>query len=122
MMIPFLVSKIHRATVTATDINYEGSVAIDEALVEKANLRHFQRVEIYNLTNGNRFATYVIPHRRDSREIVVNGAAARLVSAGDKVIIAAYALIDEKELDALNAVVLQLGAGNEIERVLHAKF
>jgi aspartate 1-decarboxylase len=121
MLIPFMVSKIHRATVTSTDINYEGSIAIDEALIEKANLRAFQKVEVYDIANGNRFSTYVIPHGRDSRGIVVNGAAARLVAPGDPVIIVAYALIDEKELNSLSALVLHLNGANEIDRVLNVK-
>ncbi len=110
MQIPFLISKIHRATVTATDIDYEGSIAIDEAIIEKAGIRPFQKVEIYNIANG-----------RDSRAFIVNGAAAHLVTPGDIIIIAAYALIDEKELGSLNATVLHLNKSNEIERVTNAK-
>jgi aspartate 1-decarboxylase len=121
MLIPFLISKIHRATVTGTDIHYEGSIAIDENIMEKAGLRVFQKVDIYNINNGARFSTYVLPWRRDSREIVVNGAAARLVQAGDMVIIAAFAMIAEKELDSLNAVIVNMKSGNEIEKITHTK-
>jgi aspartate 1-decarboxylase len=121
MLIPFLVSKIHRATVTGTDINYEGSIAIDEDIIEKANLRVFQKVEIYNINTGARFSTYVLPWRRASKEIVINGAAARLVQPGDMVIIAAFALIAEKELDSLNAVIVNMKSGNEIEKITHTK-
>ena len=121
MLIPFLVSKIHRATVTATDINYEGSIAIDENIMEKANLRVFQKVEIYNINNGARFSTYVLPWPRASKEIVVNGAAARLVQPGDMIIIAAFALIAEKELDSLNAVIVTMKSGNEIDKITNTK-
>jgi aspartate 1-decarboxylase len=121
MLIPFLVSKIHRATVTGTDIHYEGSIAIDEDIMEKANLRVFQQVEIYNINNGARFSTYVLPWPRASRQIVVNGAAARLVQPGDMVIIAAFALIAEKELDSLSAVIVNMKDGNEIDKITHTK-
>ena len=95
MQINMLKCKIHRATVTDADLNYEGSVSIDPALVEAAGLREFERVEIYNCNNGQRFATYVIFGK--SGEICLNGAAARLVHRGDLVIIAAYASLDERE-------------------------
>jgi len=121
MLIPFLIAKIHRATVTGCDIHYEGSISIDEEIIEKAGLRVFQKVEVYNINNGARFATYVIPWPRGSRGIVVNGAAARLVQPGDMVIIAAYALLDEKELNSLNAVIVNMADGNEIEKITHTK-
>ena len=121
MLIPFLVSKIHRATVTGTDINYEGSISIAEDIMEKAGLRVFQKVDVYNINNGARFSTYVLPWPRFSKEIVVNGAAARLVQPGDMVIIAAFALIAEKELDSLNAVIVTMKSGNEIEKITHTK-
>ena len=91
-----LKSKIHRATVTGADLNYEGSVSIDTRLLEAANLIPFEQVDIYNCNNGNRFHTYVIPGKRG--EVCLNGAAARLVHAGDLVIICAYADFEEKEL------------------------
>jgi aspartate 1-decarboxylase len=95
MQITLLKCKIHRATVTDADLNYEGSISIDPKLVEAAGLREFEKVEIYNCNNGQRFATYVI-FGKDG-EICLNGAAARLVHRGDLVIIAAYASMDEKE-------------------------
>jgi aspartate 1-decarboxylase len=121
MLIPFLVSKIHRATVTGSDINYEGSIAIDENIMEKAGLRVFQKVEIYNINNGKRFSTYVLPWPRASKGIVVNGAAARLVQPGDMIIIAAFALIAEKELDSLNAVIVTMKSNNEIDKITSIK-
>ncbi len=121
MLIPYLVAKIHRATITSTDINYEGSIAIDEEIMEKAGLRVFQKVDVYNVSNGARWSTYVLPWPRATRGIVVNGAAARLVHPGDLVIIAAYALLDEKELNSLSAVILTMAPGNEIEKITHTK-
>jgi len=121
MLIPFLTAKIHRATVTGCDINYEGSISIDEEIMEKAGLHVLQKVDVYNINNGARFSTYVLPWPRASRGIVVNGAAARLVQPGDMVIIAAYALLDEKELNSLNAVTVNMAANNEIEKITHTK-
>ena len=95
MQLNMLKAKIHRATVTDADLNYEGSISIDPVLIEAAGLREFERVEIYNCNNGERFATYVITGK--TGQICLNGAAARLVHRGDLVIIAAYANYDEKE-------------------------
>jgi aspartate 1-decarboxylase len=86
-----LKSKIHRATVTAADLHYQGSVTIDADLMEAADLLQFERVEIYNVTNGERFATYAIQGRRSSGEICINGAAAHKARPGDLVILASYA-------------------------------
>ncbi len=121
MFIPFLVSKIHRAKVTGKNLNYSGSISIDEEIMEKANLREFQKVEVYNISNGNRFATYVIPAERGSKDFILNGASAHLVSKGDVIIVAAYALIDEKELNSLKSVVLLMNGTNEIEKALYGK-
>lgn len=121
MLIPFLVSKIHRARVTGKNLNYSGSISIDEEIMGKANLREFQKVEIYNISNGNRFATYVITAERGSKDFILNGASAHLVSKGDVIIVAAYALIDEKELNSLKSVVLLMNGTNEIEKILYGK-
>jgi aspartate 1-decarboxylase len=121
MLIPYMIAKIHRATVTSTDIHYEGSIAIDEDIMEKAGLRVFQKVDVYNVNNGARWSTYVLPWPRATRGVVVNGAAARLVHAGDLVIIAAYALLDEKELNSLSATILTMTADNGIEKVTQTK-
>jgi len=115
MMIPFLVSKIHRATITSTDKDYNGSISIDSSIMNKANLKEFQKVEIYNVTNGNRFATYVIPEKSKSGIITINGAAAHLVNIGDKIIIAAYALIDEKEFESVNPIVVLMKDHNIVD-------
>ena len=91
-----LKSKIHRATVTEANVDYQGSVTIDPLLMEAADLLHFERVEIYDVTNGERFATYAIPGRKGAGEICLNGAAAHKVRPGDLVILASYAAYDEE--------------------------
>lgn len=88
-----LKSKIHRATVTDANLNYQGSITIDTKLMEKADLLEFEKVEVYNCNNGERFATYVIPGK--AGEICLNGAAARLVHTGDLVIIASFVQVPD---------------------------
>ncbi len=90
-----LKSKIHRATVTDANIDYEGSITIDEELMEAGNLVPFEQVHVYDITNGNRLETYVIPGERGSGTICLNGAAARLVRKGDIIIIASYVTMEE---------------------------
>jgi len=117
-MIPFLISKIHRATVTVAELDYPGSIAIDPHLIKEAGLREFQKVEVYNINNGHRFSTYIITGEKGSGDVILNGAAARLGTIGDKLIIAAYALLDERELDSLNSIILLMKDNNEIEQVI----
>jgi aspartate 1-decarboxylase len=97
MQIEILKSKIHRATVTQTDINYIGSVTIDEDLMEAANLIEFEKVHVLNINNGERIETYVIKGEKGSGIICLNGAAARKFVAGDIIIIASYAMMDFEE-------------------------
>lgn len=92
-----LKSKLHRATVTDADLNYEGSISIDQRLMEAADLYPYEKVAIYDVSNGERFSTYVIPGERDSGTICLNGAAARKVSRGDLIIIASYVLVDDSD-------------------------
>jgi aspartate 1-decarboxylase len=113
MQIAMLKSKLHRATVTGADLNYEGSISIDTALLDAARLRVNEKVDIYNCNTGARFSTYVIPG--GSGEICLNGAAARLVHAGDPVIIVSYAYLDESEADAHRPVVLMMDAANRVK-------
>jgi aspartate 1-decarboxylase len=93
-----LKSKIHRATVTGADLQYEGSITIDKDLLDASNISLYEQVQIYNITNGERFETYVIEGERGSGEICLNGAAARLVQKGDLVIIASYILLPEEDV------------------------
>jgi len=91
-----LKSKIHRATVTDADVEYVGSITIDVDLMERTGLKTGELVHVWNVTNANRFETYVIPGQKRSGVICINGAAAHLCKAGDKVIIAAFTLTDEE--------------------------
>lgn len=97
MQIEVLKSKIHRATITQSDLNYIGSIAIDEDLIEAANLIENEKVHIYNITNGERLETYVIKGDRGSGTISLNGAAARKAAVGDKIIIVSYASMNFEE-------------------------
>ena len=92
-----LKSKIHRATVTEANVEYEGSVTIDRALMDAADLLPYERVDIWNCTNGNRLTTYVIEGERGGRQICINGAAAHLMKPGDLVIIASWAEVPDAE-------------------------
>jgi aspartate 1-decarboxylase len=112
MLITMLQAKIHRATVTRADLHYEGSCGIDEELLTASGIREFQHIEIYNINNGERFTTYAIKAPRGSREICLNGAAARKAVPGDILIIAAYNLYTESELTAHQPVVVLVGEGN----------
>jgi aspartate 1-decarboxylase len=96
-MITLLKSKLHRARVTFSDLNYEGSITIDPELMEAANLLHYEKVDVLNINNGSRFTTYVIEGKRGSGDIGINGAAARMVQKDDLVIICAYISMDEEQ-------------------------
>jgi aspartate 1-decarboxylase len=115
MRLTLLKSKLHRATVTAADLNYEGSIAIAPELRRAAGLLLHERVEIYNCNNGQRFATYVIGGRKHG-EIMINGAAARLVQPGDEVIIAAYADFEPDEAAKYQPTVVLLDRKNRLKR------
>lgn len=110
----FLFSKIHRATVTDANLEYIGSITIDEYLLEKANLKEWQKVEILNVNNGERFQTYIMKGKSHSGVICLNGAAARKVQKGDKVIIVAYAFLDEKEEKKHKPTIIIVNDKNEI--------
>src|SRR3989338_7543796 len=92
-----LKSKIHRATVTDSNVDYEGSIALDEALLEAAGIYEFEQVQVYNINNGMRFTTYAIRAERGSGRVSINGAAALLARKGDLVIIASYSVLEEPE-------------------------
>ena len=117
MTFDMLYSKIHRATVTDANLNYVGSITIDEELLEAAKMRVGQKVEILNVNNGERFTTYTILGEHGKRDICLNGAAARKVHPGDKVIIVAYATYDEKELETYAPKVVILDDDNNIETI-----
>jgi aspartate 1-decarboxylase len=117
MKIEMLYSKIHRATVTDANLNYVGSITIDEELIEKANLLVGQKVDIVNINNGERFSTYVIKGKRGSGEVCLNGAAARKVHVGDKIIIIAYASMDLQEAKNYKPSVIIVDENNKITEI-----
>jgi len=110
-----LKSKLHRAVVTDADLHYEGSISIDENLMEAADLLPYEKVAIYNISNGERFSTYVIPGARNSGTICLNGAAARKASRGDLVIIASYILIDDEKVSGWLPKCVLLDKKNRIK-------
>jgi aspartate 1-decarboxylase len=112
MLLTLMKSKIHRATVTDTLLNYEGSISIDEELLEKSNMIPYEKVQVVNLNNGERIETYIIKGKRGSREIMLNGPAARKGYKGDKIIIITYAEMDEKEAKNFKPLVLILDDKN----------
>jgi len=118
MIVEMLYSKIHRATVTDANLNYVGSITVDEELLEAAALRVGQKVEILNINNGERFSTYTILGERGKREICLNGAAARKVHPGDKIIIVAYASYEEKELEDYAPTVVLVDENNDITDIV----
>lgn len=111
-------AKIHRAIVTEANLNYVGSVTIDESILEQVDILPHEKVQIVNNNNGARLETYVIPGERDSGVICLNGAAARLVQKGDTVIIVAYALISNDELSAFKPRVAIMNEQNKIEQLI----
>ena len=116
MQITLLKGKLHMASVTQAELWYDGSCAIDENLVKLAGLREFEQIDIYNVDNGERFTTYVILAEAGSKTISMNGAAARRVQVGDRVIIAAYGQLDEAQADSYKPKLVYLNSDNSVER------
>lgn len=117
MLQEFLFSKIHRATVTDANLNYVGSITIDETLLKAANMREWQKVDILDVDNGERFQTYIIKGEPDSGCICLNGAAARKVQPGDKVIIITYASLTPEEIRTHKPTVVIVDEKNKIKEV-----
>ena len=117
MTISVLKSKIHRATVTEADLNYVGSITVDENLLDKSGITEYQKVQIVNINNGERFETYTIAGERGSGIICLNGAAARCVQKGDKIIIMAYADMTPEEAKEHSPVVLFVDDDNKILKI-----
>jgi aspartate 1-decarboxylase len=109
-----LRAKIHRVTVTGADLDYEGSLTLDAALMRAAGLVPFEMIKIYNVSNGERFETYVIEGREGAGEVILNGAAARKGAVGDKVIVASYCLLDEAELAAHRPRLVRVDGHNRV--------
>ena len=117
MTITMLKSKIHRATVTQAELNYVGSITIDEKLMEASGIYEYEKVQIANINNGCRFETYVIAGKRGSGMVCLNGAAARQVSVGDTIIIMCYAQLESDEAKAHKPKVVFVDSNNKISRV-----
>jgi len=115
-----LRAKLHRVRATHSELDYEGSVAIDGRLLDAADIREYERIEVYNVRNGERFATYAIRAEEGSGIISVNGAAAHKASVGDILIICAYGVVEEKELAAFKPRLVYVDAHNHITHTRNA--
>ncbi len=121
MQITVLKSKLHRGRVTLADLNYEGSLAIDEDLMDAVGIHPYEQIHVFNINNGERFVTYAIPAERGTKTLMVNGAAARLAQINDRIIIVAYGMIDEKKKDDFHPRVVVLDEQNQILKGLYSK-
>ena len=116
MHLTLLKCKLHRARVTHSEVDYEGSCAIDEELLDLAGIREYEQIQIYNVTNGERFTTYAIRAEAGSRVFSVNGAAAHKAAPGDCIIICAYAVMSEAEADIFKPSLVYLNEHNRVIR------
>jgi len=120
MQITLLKSKLHHANVTHSELEYEGSCAIDGALLEAANISEYEQIQIYNLNNGERFTTYAIRAEEQSGIISVNGAAAHKAKPGDRIIICTYAVLSQQEAAAFKPTLIYLDTSNRIKDTRNA--
>ena len=120
MQLTLLKTKLHRACVTHSELEYEGSCAIDSNLLEAAGIHEYEQIQIYNVANGERFTTYAIRAEAGSNIISVNGAAAHKASPGDRIIICAYTVLDEKEVAMFKPTLVYLNENNDIINTRHA--
>ena len=114
MITQMLKAKIHRATITRVELDYEGSCAIDDLLLEASGIREYEQIEIYDITNGERFSTYAIRAEKGSGVISINGAAAHKVNVGDLIIIAAFGGYDAKELASYKPRLIYVDGANNV--------
>ncbi len=120
MQLTLLKCKLHRACVTHSEINYEGSCAIDSDLMARAGIYEYEQLQIYNIANGERFTTYAISAEAGSRIVSVNGAAAHKASPGDRVIICAYSVLDESEVAGFKPALVYLNERNHVVRTANS--
>jgi len=118
MLLNMLKAKNHKATLTKTDLHYEGSIAIDRDILDAAGILPFEHVDIWNVTNGQRLATYAIEAPRGSKEFMLNGAAARHAEPGDQVIIAAFGHVEAEKAANYSPRVLLMADGNAIDKII----
>ncbi len=116
MQITMLKAKLHRATVTRSELGYEGSCAIDGTILDLSGINEYEQIQIYNINNGERFTTYAIRAENDSGVFSVNGAAARLACPGDLIIVCAYALLNEQEAEQHKPKLVYFNEKNEVVR------
>jgi aspartate 1-decarboxylase len=116
MQITMLKAKLHRATVTHSELGYEGSCAIDGNILDLSGIREYEQIQIYNVNNGARFTTYAIRAEEGSGLFSVNGAAARLACPGDLIIVCAYAILDQKEAEAHKPTLIYFNEKNQVQR------
>lgn len=116
MQVTLLKSKLHHARVTHSELEYEGSCAIDSALLKAAGIREYEQIHIYNLANGERFITYAIRAEQGSGIISINGAAAHKAAPGDRIIICTYAVLNEQEAAGFQPTLVYLDSSNRIVR------
>jgi len=112
-----LKAKIHHARVTEADLNYEGSLSLDEEMMTAADMLPYEKVHVYNVTNGERFSTYLIKGEKNSGKVGVYGAAARRAKVGDTLILVSYVILDEEETEFFMPKILLLGADNKIAQI-----
>lgn len=116
MQITMLKAKLHRATVTHSELGYEGSCAIDGNILDLSGIREYEQIQIYNINNGARFTTYAIRAEAGSGLFSVNGAAARLACPGDLIIVCAFAILDQKEAENHKPTLIYFNEKNEVQR------
>ncbi len=120
MQLRMLKGKIHRARVTSSDLNYEGSIEIDSSLMEAVGILPFEKVDIWSITTGERFSTYALPADPRSGIIALNGAAARKVQPGDEIIITAFVSVNEKEAEQWSPKIVFVDEKNRFKPLTHA--
>lgn len=120
MQLTLLKTKLHRACVTHSELEYEGSCAIDSNLLDTAGIHEYEQIHIYNVTNGERFTTYAIRAESGSRIISINGAAAHKAALGDRIIICAYTTLDEDKVAKFKPTLVYLNENNDIVNIRHA--
>ncbi len=118
MLREFLKAKIHRATITRANLDYSGSLTIDEEIMELAGIKEYEKIQVYNVNNGERLETYAIKGPRGSKAFELNGAAARKGMVGDKIIITTFCLLNEEETDKHKPILVIMGDNNEVKEVL----